>query len=65
VADRRILYGPSARAALIRGIDRMSALLRPTLGPLPRTVAIGRIVGGEPAEILDNAARLGHSGGMQ
>src|SRR5438067_483695 len=34
----------------------MSALLRPTLGPLPRTVAIGRLVGGEPPEILDNAA---------
>jgi chaperonin GroEL len=45
-----------ARAALLRGIDRMSALLRPTLGPLPRTVAIGRLVGGEPPEILDNAA---------
>src|SRR5437667_8348919 len=40
---RRILHGRSARAALLHGIDRMAALLRPTLGPLPRTVAIGRI----------------------
>src|SRR5437868_9121515 len=35
----------------------MTALLRPTLGPLPRTVAIARIAEyNEPPEILDNAA---------
>ena len=27
------------------GAERMTALLRPTLGPLARTVAIGRLVG--------------------
>src|SRR6202158_3310276 len=37
-------------------MDRMASLLRPTLGPLPRTVAIQRLVGSEPPEILDSAA---------
>jgi chaperonin GroEL len=53
---RRILNGPSARAALVRGIDLMTNLLRPTLGPLPRTVAISPILGSQPPEILDSAA---------
>jgi chaperonin GroEL len=53
---RRILTGSPARAALSRGIDRMTSLLRPTLGPLPRTVAIARLAGKEPPEILDSAA---------
>ena len=51
-----ILEGPRARAALLRGMDRMTSLLRPTLGPLPRTVAIERLGGSEPPEILDSAA---------
>ena len=53
---RRILEGPRALAALLRGMDRMTSLLRPTLGPSPRTVAIQRLVGSEPPEILDSAA---------
>ena len=54
--SRRILYGRSARAALLRGVDRMTNLLRPTLGPLPRTVAISPILGSQPPEILDSGA---------
>ncbi|HLZ32326.1 MAG TPA: chaperonin GroEL [Chloroflexota bacterium] len=53
---RRILDGPQALAALLRGMDRMTGLLRPTLGPTPRTVAIDRLVGSDPPEILDSAA---------
>lgn len=34
----------------------MSALLQPTLGPLARTVAVGRIVGNGPPEVLDSGA---------
>jgi chaperonin GroEL len=52
---RRILEGPRALAALLRGMDRMTSLLRPTLGPTPRTVAIDRLVGSDPPEILDSA----------
>ena len=36
----------------------MTGLLRPTLGPAARTVAIGRLVGSGPPEILDNAATI-------
>jgi chaperonin GroEL len=38
----------------------MTSLLRPTLGPLPRTVAIDRLVGSgsQPPEILDSAATI-------
>src|SRR5438132_1176505 len=54
---RRILSGQPAHAALLRGVDRMTGLLRPTLGPLPRTVAIGRLSGlSQGPEILDSGA---------
>jgi len=39
-------------------MDRMTRLLRPTLGPLPRTVAIARLVGQNPPEVLDSAATI-------
>ena len=41
----------------MRGMDRMARLVRPTLGPLPRTVAITRFssAGSEP-ELRDNGA---------
>jgi chaperonin GroEL len=52
-------YGTPARAALLRGIARMTALLRPTLGPLPRTVAITHLSSRQkPPEILDSAATI-------
>lgn len=54
----RLLYGAAARSALLRGMDRLTALLRPTLGPLPRTVAITRLVGGDVPEILDRGATI-------
>jgi chaperonin GroEL len=45
-----------ARAALLRGVERMTALLRPTLGPLARTVVIGSIGASGPPEVLDRGA---------
>jgi chaperonin GroEL len=36
----------------------MTALLRPTLGPVARTVAIGRMTGTDPPEVLDNGATI-------
>jgi len=49
-----MIQGDPARAALLRGADRMLRLVRPTLGPLPRTVAVAPIVGSQPPEILDS-----------
>jgi chaperonin GroEL len=54
--QHRIVQGPAARAALLRGAERMTALIRPTLGPVARTVAIGRMVGNDPPEVLDSGA---------
>lgn len=56
--DGRILQGPAARAALLRGATQMARLLRPTLGPTARTVAIAPLVGGGPPEVLDSAATI-------
>ena len=58
LSDRLILHGEPARAALIRGMSLMTGLLRPTLGPTARTVAIARLVGSGPPEILDSAATI-------
>src|SRR5262249_40933839 len=55
---RHIVQGSAARAALLRGAERMTALLRPTLGPVARTVAIGRMIGNDPPEVLDSAATI-------
>lgn len=54
----RILAGAGASAALLRGVERMTRLLRPTLGPLPRTVAVSPFVRNQPPEILDSAATI-------
>ncbi|MGE3272533.1 MAG: chaperonin GroEL [Chloroflexota bacterium] len=53
-----IRYGSAARAALLRGLDQMAALIAPTLGPVARTVAIAPIIGSEPPEVLDTAATI-------
>jgi chaperonin GroEL len=53
-----MLFGDAARAALLRGVEQMTALLAPTLGPVPRTVAVAPIVGSDPPEVLDDAATI-------
>src|SRR5690242_20138958 len=52
------LHGEAARAALLRGMQRMTALLRPTLGPLARTVAVAPFSRSQPPEILDSGATI-------
>jgi chaperonin GroEL len=42
----------------LRGIDQMNDLIRPTLGPTARTVAIAPARSGGPPEILDSAATI-------
>ncbi len=53
-----ILHGPAARGAMRRGIAAMVAAVRPTLGPLPRTVAVEDVNSGRPIEVLDDAATI-------
>jgi chaperonin GroEL len=56
VVDPFILQAPAGRVALIRGMGKMTRLLRVTLGPRARTVAMAPLVGQRPPEILDSAA---------
>ncbi len=54
----RVLAGKGAHAALLHGVDLMAALVRPTLGPLARTVAIAGQFPNDAPEVLDNAATI-------
>src|SRR6266540_3818732 len=56
--ERSIMHGQAARAALMHGMDLMAGLLRPTLGPAARTVAIARIVGSDPPKALASTATI-------
>jgi len=47
-----------ARRALLHGASQMTRLLRPTLGPTPRTVAVARQSSSQPPEVLDQAALI-------
>lgn len=58
VSRQQIRTGDEARSALIDGIELMAMLLRPTLGPLARTVAVESILPGRPPEVLDDAATI-------
>lgn len=51
-----IVESPRSRRALLRGIEQMTALISPTLGPVARTVAIAGATGMSAPEVLDNAA---------
>jgi chaperonin GroEL len=54
-----VKFDQEARVALKQGVDVMSRLIRVTLGPRARTVAINPIVmGSRPPEILDDGATI-------
>ena len=56
MSRRLMLEAPRSRVALLRGMDQMVALLRPTLGPVARTVAVQGLSKTSAPEILDSAA---------
>lgn len=51
-----MLLAPQSFAALRYGVDQMARLVRPTLGPAPRCVAMTGTERTAPPEVLDNAA---------
>ena len=51
-------FAPQAHAALRQGIDRLANVLRPTLGPVPRCVAVANSSPNQPPEILDDGATI-------
>lgn len=57
-SPRYVLESPHSRRALLRGMDQMIGLLRPTLGPTARTVAVQGMSKTSAPEILDSAATI-------
>ena len=53
-----MLYGEAARATLLRGMEQMTRLLRPTLGPAARTVAVASLLSSSRPEVLDDGATI-------
>ena len=50
----RVVFQPTAYQGLQRGINQMVEAVRPTLGPLPRIIAIERVMRGKTPELLDS-----------
>lgn len=53
-----IITQPQTHHNLQLGVDRIMEAIRPTLGPLPRLVALTRLKSSEAAEILDDGATI-------
>src|SRR5215213_8650674 len=51
---RRVVFQPAAHKGMQRGINKIVNLLRPTLGPTPRVVAVDRFTRTQAPELLDN-----------
>ncbi len=54
----QVVFQPEAYRGMQRGINQMAEAIRPTLGPLPRFVAIDRAAEGRTPELLDNGATI-------
>jgi len=52
----QIAFQPEASLRLQRGINQIADLIRPTLGPFPRLVAISSVELNKGPEVLDNGA---------
>jgi chaperonin GroEL len=51
---RRLVFQPQSYRSLRSGADQLVDAIRPTLGPLPRVVAVDRILDTRMPELLDN-----------
>jgi chaperonin GroEL len=51
---QRVVFQPAAYRGIQKGINQIADALRPTLGPLPRTVAIERSSRDKAPELLDD-----------
>jgi chaperonin GroEL len=50
----RVIFQPTTGSSLQRGIEQIANAVRPTLGPLPRFVAIEQPSSNKAPELLDN-----------
>jgi hypothetical protein len=53
-----IRFAPNAIFLMQKGVDSIANLVRPTLGPTPRVVAVARLWGPRGPELLDGAATI-------
>ncbi|MCS7260001.1 MAG: hypothetical protein NZ765_04370 [Anaerolineae bacterium] len=54
----RVVFNPTAYQGFQRGVNLIAEAVRPTLGPLPRKVAVARTALSLPPEMLDNGALI-------
>lgn len=54
----RIVLQPRVYAGIQRGVSQIADAIRPTLGPVPRMVAVSHIDGNQIPELLDNGALI-------
>lgn len=55
---RRVVFQPESYQGMQRGINKMANAIRPTLGPLPRVVAIERSLRHRTPELLDDGGTI-------
>jgi len=56
--SRRVRFQPDAHLAMQRGVDQIVNAVQPTLGPVPRTVAVASALEGRPPELLDDGGLI-------
>ncbi|MGC4190540.1 MAG: TCP-1/cpn60 chaperonin family protein [Thermomicrobiales bacterium] len=56
--DRRIVFAPGSHRAFDRGVEAIARAIRPTLGPIARTVAVERGMRTISPEVLDDGASI-------
>jgi chaperonin GroEL len=56
IRSGRIHHAPAIHRGFDAGVNQLVAAIGPTLGPVPRTVAVERAIAGLTPEILDNGA---------
>lgn len=54
----RVVFQPATRRSMQQGINQIAQAIRPTLGPLPRIVAIDRTGQEKRPELLDNGGLI-------
>ena len=54
----RLIFQPDASLSLQRGINLIVDAIRPTLGPIPRTVAVSQALDDKPPDLLDKGGLI-------
>ncbi|RKY01496.1 MAG: hypothetical protein DRP54_03605 [Spirochaetes bacterium] len=58
LTDKRLVFQPAAYMGIQKGINKIVDAVKPTLGPLPKIVAIERILDERMPELLDDGGTI-------